>query len=219
MSLFSNMVTSVSLVAGIATFPGCGTFLNRLLKCSCCACWSCAYSPVIPTLPFLLSSVMHPQLWERGGRTPQKLSSLVADVWGPAWRITWPKVAWRMWCCWRSLSWRLDPPGTLYVYQSLHLSILWEAEGPSWTKGSQGSWIQWMWRWTKFVNGKVSPSQFIRPKFCHQIVCFVWATVQSPNIINLLSHKTMAAANSYFYFQLIFNLLVIFLINCFVRKT
>lgn len=101
------------------------------------------------------------QFWERGGRTQQRLSSSGVDVWGSAWRITWPKVAWRMWCCWRSPSWRLGPPGTLYVCQSL----LFTAERPCWSEGSQCSEIQWMWWWTQVVNGKV------RFQWKTQVVC------------------------------------------------
>lgn len=79
-------------------------------------------------------SVMEPQFWEKGGRTPRTPSSSVVDVWGSAWPITWPKVAWRTWCCWRRPSWRLDPPGTLYVSQS-PLSNVWS------------SWSQWSFQW------------------------------------------------------------------------
>lgn len=75
---------------------------------------------------------MRPQSWGSGGRTPQTQSSLVAGVWGPAWPITWPRAAWRMWCCWRSPSWRLDPPGTLYVWQSSR--FLRQGEGGEWAK-------------------------------------------------------------------------------------
>lgn len=98
-----------------ATFLSCDT-LNRLLRCNC-ACWSCFLFTCCSFLPLL--SVMQLQLCERGGRTLQTPSSSAVDVWGSAWHIIWPKVAWRMWCCWRSLSWRLDPPGTPYVWQSL----------------------------------------------------------------------------------------------------
>lgn len=70
-------------------------------------------------LPLLLP-VMQPRLWERGGKTPLTRSSSGVGVWGPAWPITWPKVAWRMWCCWRSPSWQLDPPGTLWVRPVQH---------------------------------------------------------------------------------------------------
>lgn len=35
---------------------------------------------------------MHLQFWESGGRTLQKLSSLVEGVWASAWPITWPKL-------------------------------------------------------------------------------------------------------------------------------
>lgn len=58
---------------------------------------------------------MQPQPWGRGGRTRRTLSSSAEDALAPASPTTWPRVAWRTWCCWRSPSWRLDPPGTLYV--------------------------------------------------------------------------------------------------------
>lgn len=94
----------------------CGTLLSQSWGALLTeAHWKCAekFSSFLSFAP-----EMRPQSWGSGGRTPQTQSSSVAGVWGSAWPITWQRAAWRMWCCWRSPSWRLDPPGTLYVWQS-----------------------------------------------------------------------------------------------------